>query len=92
MVDYKLFSRERQGRRGGEAALYVREYFDFPELDDDDDRVGRLWVRIREMASKASAMVEQSRSVTDQPARRKRQSKFNVSSWKKSHNQHAVVL
>lgn len=53
MDDYKPFSRERQGRRGGEAALYAREYFDFLELDGGVDRVGHLWVRVRGKASKA---------------------------------------
>ncbi|GAB0208489.1 hypothetical protein GRJ2_003314600 [Grus japonensis] len=32
MDGYKLFRRDRQGRRGGGVALYVREYFDCLEL------------------------------------------------------------
>ena len=39
MDGYKLFRRDRQGRRGGGAALYVRDYFDCLELDDGDERV-----------------------------------------------------
>jgi len=37
--------------------LYVRECFDFLELDDGDERVICLWVRIRVKASKADIMV-----------------------------------
>jgi len=33
MGDYKLFRRDRQGRRGGGLALYVGECFDCLELD-----------------------------------------------------------
>jgi len=47
MDGYTLFRRDRQGSRGSGVALYVRESFDSPELDDDDDRVECLWVRIR---------------------------------------------
>ncbi|KAK4824177.1 hypothetical protein QYF61_011474 [Mycteria americana] len=42
MDGYKLFRRDRQGRRGGGVALYVRECFDCLELDGDD-RVECLW-------------------------------------------------
>ena len=34
MDGYKLFRRDRQGRRGGGVALYVRECFDRLELND----------------------------------------------------------
>ncbi|GAB0207466.1 mitochondrial enolase superfamily member 1 [Grus japonensis] len=44
MDGYKLFRRDRQGRRGGGVALYVRECFDCLELDDGDERVECLWV------------------------------------------------
>ncbi|GAB0206965.1 hypothetical protein GRJ2_003162100 [Grus japonensis] len=43
MDGYKLFRRDRQGRRGGGVALYVRECFDCIELDDCDDKVECLW-------------------------------------------------
>ncbi|KAK4827211.1 hypothetical protein QYF61_015239 [Mycteria americana] len=39
MDGYKLFRRDRQGRRGGGVALYVRECFDCVELGDYDDKV-----------------------------------------------------
>ena len=47
MDDYKLFRRDRQGRRGSGAVLYVRECFDCLELNDGDNTVESLWVRIR---------------------------------------------
>lgn len=35
---YKLFLRDKQGRRSSEVALHVREYFDCLELNDGNDR------------------------------------------------------
>ncbi|KAK4832671.1 LOW QUALITY PROTEIN: hypothetical protein QYF61_024967 [Mycteria americana] len=58
MEGYKLFRRDRQGRRGSGVALYVREYFDCLEPDDGDERVECSWVRIRGKANKADIMVE----------------------------------
>ncbi|KAK4822039.1 hypothetical protein QYF61_006952 [Mycteria americana] len=57
MDGYKLFRRGRRDRRGGEVALYVRESLDSLELDDGDDRVECLWVRIRGKANKADIVV-----------------------------------
>ena len=57
MDGYKLFRKDRQGRRGGGVALYVRECFDCLELNDGDNRVECLWVRIRGKANKADIMV-----------------------------------
>ncbi|KAK4813674.1 LOW QUALITY PROTEIN: hypothetical protein QYF61_017641 [Mycteria americana] len=54
---YKLFRRDRQGRRGGGVALYVRESLDSLELNDGDDRVECLWVRMRGKANKADIVV-----------------------------------
>ena len=54
---YKLFRRDRQGRRGGGVALYVRECFDCLELNDGNDKVECLWVRIRGKANKADILV-----------------------------------
>ncbi|KAK4810884.1 hypothetical protein QYF61_013292 [Mycteria americana] len=54
---YKLFRRDRRGRRGGGVALYIRECLDSLELDDGDDRVECLWVRIRGKANKADLVV-----------------------------------
>ncbi|KAK4825626.1 hypothetical protein QYF61_001306 [Mycteria americana] len=57
MDGYKLFRRDRQGRRGGGVALYVRECLDCLELNDGDDRVECLWVTIRLKANKADIVV-----------------------------------
>ncbi|GAB0208053.1 hypothetical protein GRJ2_003271000 [Grus japonensis] len=57
MDGYKLFRRDRHGRRGGGAALYVRECFDCIELDDCDDKVECLWVRMRGKANKADILL-----------------------------------
>ncbi|GAB0208671.1 hypothetical protein GRJ2_003332800 [Grus japonensis] len=57
MDGYKLFRRDRQERRGGGVALYVKECFDCLELNDGDDRVECLWIRIRGKANKADIMV-----------------------------------
>ncbi|KAK4810488.1 hypothetical protein QYF61_004268 [Mycteria americana] len=64
MDGYKLLRRDRRGRRGGGVALYVRECLDSLELDDGDDRVECLWVRIRGKANKADIVLgEASRSL-----------------------------
>ncbi|PKU36060.1 adaptin ear-binding coat-associated protein 1 [Limosa lapponica baueri] len=57
MDGYKLFRRDRQGRRGGEVALYVREDYDRVELTEGNGKVECLWVRIRGRASKADIVV-----------------------------------
>ncbi|KAK4816845.1 hypothetical protein QYF61_023967 [Mycteria americana] len=57
MDGYKLFRRDRRGRTGGGVALYVRECPDSLELDDGDDRVECLWVRIRGKVNKADIVV-----------------------------------
>ncbi|KAK4810732.1 hypothetical protein QYF61_007706 [Mycteria americana] len=57
MDGYKLFRRDKQGRRGCGVALYVRECFDCVELSDYDDKVECLWVRMRGKANKADIMV-----------------------------------
>ncbi|KAK4831654.1 hypothetical protein QYF61_018621 [Mycteria americana] len=57
MGGYKLFRRDRRGRRGGGVALYVRECLGSLELHDGDDRVECLWVRIRGKANKSDIVV-----------------------------------
>jgi len=47
MDGYKLFRRDRQGRKGGGVALYIKECFDVEELGVGNDEVECLWVRIR---------------------------------------------
>lgn len=46
-----------QGRTGGGVTLYVREPNDYLELDDTDDRVEGLCVRIRGKVNKANILV-----------------------------------
>ena len=57
MDGYKLFRKDRQGRRGGGVALYVRECFDVTELMAGDDKVESLWVKIRGRDDKADILV-----------------------------------
>jgi len=47
MDGYKLFRRDRRGKRGGGVALYVRDCCDCIELDDCDDKVECLWVKMK---------------------------------------------
>ena len=58
MGDYKLFRKDRRGRRGGGVALYVKECFDVTELMAGDDKVESLWVKIRGRADKADILVD----------------------------------
>ncbi|KAJ7409660.1 mitochondrial fission process protein 1 [Pitangus sulphuratus] len=58
MDGYKLFRRDRQGRRGEWLALYVRESFHSVELEVSNDKVECLWIRIRGKANKADILVE----------------------------------
>ncbi|PKU34926.1 mitochondrial fission process protein 1 [Limosa lapponica baueri] len=57
MDGYKLFRRDRKGRRGGGVALYIREGYECQELIEGNSRVECLWVRIRGRASKADIVV-----------------------------------
>jgi len=53
----KLFRRDRRGKRGSGVALYVRDCFDCIELDDCDDKVECLWVKMRGKANKAEILL-----------------------------------
>jgi len=57
MDGYKLFRKDRQGRRGGGMALYVKECFEVTELMTGDNKVESLWVKIRGRADKADILV-----------------------------------
>ena len=52
MDGYKLFRRDRQGRRGGGMVLYVGECVDVVELRAANDEVESLWIRIRRRAKR----------------------------------------
>ncbi|GAB0208021.1 mitochondrial enolase superfamily member 1 [Grus japonensis] len=57
MDGYRLFRRDRQGRRGGGVALYVTEGLDCTGLSVGDDTVESLWVRIKGQANKGDVVV-----------------------------------
>ena len=57
MDGYKLFRKDRQGRRGGGMALYVKECFEVTELMTGENKVESLWVKIRARANKADILV-----------------------------------
>jgi len=46
MDDYKLFRKDRRGKRGYGVALYVRDCLKCIELNDCDDKVECLWVKM----------------------------------------------
>ena len=51
---YRLFRRDRQGKRGSGVALYVRKWIDCKELclRNSHDEVKSLWVKIKDQSSK----------------------------------------
>ena len=57
MDGYKLFRRDWQGKRGSGVELYVRDRFSFVELDDCDDKVECLWVKMSGKAKKADILL-----------------------------------
>ena len=57
MDGYKLFRRDRQGRKGGGVALYIKDCFDVEELGVGNDKVECLWVRIRRKACRGDILV-----------------------------------
>ncbi|RMC21781.1 hypothetical protein DUI87_02650 [Hirundo rustica rustica] len=54
---YKLFRRDRQGGRGGEVALYIKQTFDTVGIETKEDGVECLWVRIKGKANKADILL-----------------------------------
>ncbi|KAK4820811.1 LOW QUALITY PROTEIN: hypothetical protein QYF61_007205 [Mycteria americana] len=57
MDGYKLFRRDRQGRRGGGWLCLLGECFHCVELSDYDNKVECLWVRMRGKANKADILL-----------------------------------
>ncbi|KAJ7400797.1 mitochondrial fission process protein 1 [Pitangus sulphuratus] len=57
MDGYKLFRRDRRGKRGGGVALYVRDSLDSVELEISNDKVECLWIIIKGNANKADILV-----------------------------------
>ncbi|TRZ07713.1 hypothetical protein HGM15179_019397 [Zosterops borbonicus] len=54
---YKLFRRDRKGRRGRGMALYIREAFDTIGIETMDDGVECLCIRIKGKANKADILL-----------------------------------
>ncbi|TRZ08141.1 hypothetical protein HGM15179_018968 [Zosterops borbonicus] len=54
---YKLFRRDRKGRRGGGVALYIKKVFDSIGIETNEDGVECLWVRIKGRANKADILL-----------------------------------
>ncbi|GAB0210070.1 hypothetical protein GRJ2_003472800 [Grus japonensis] len=56
---YRLFRRDRQGRRGGGVALYIKKWIDCEELSlkNSHEQVESLWVRIRDRGNKGNLVV-----------------------------------
>jgi len=57
MDGYQLFKRDRQGRKEGGVALYVKKERECMEFNVGDDRVESLWVRIKVKANKINIIV-----------------------------------
>ena len=55
MDGYTLSRRDRQGRQGGEVALYIKEGLDCTALAVGDDTVESLWVRVRGKVNKVGS-------------------------------------
>ena len=83
MDDYKLFRRDRQGRKGGSVALSIKDCFDVEELGVGNDKVECLWVR---MGGKPVGETSWWRSVIDRLTRMKRWTRHSMSSLQKSCN------
>ncbi|XP_021237137.1 uncharacterized protein LOC110390225, partial [Numida meleagris] len=56
---YRIFRRDRQGRRGGVVAICVRKWTDCKELclSNSHDQVESLWVKIKDRSSKGHLVV-----------------------------------
>ena len=84
---YKLFRRDRQGRKGGGVALYIKDCFDVEELGVGNDKVECLWVR---MGGKPVGETSWWRSVISHLIRMKRRTRHSMSSlWKSRDHQHS---
>ncbi|CAM4664489.1 unnamed protein product [Lepidochelys kempii] len=58
MDGYKLFRKDRQGRKGGGVALYVREQYDCSELRyETAKKPACLWIKFRSVSNKNDVVV-----------------------------------
>lgn len=83
MDGYKLFRRDRQGRRGGGVALYVRGRSDVVELGAGNDKVNLHGL---ESEGRLTWWTPWWGSVIDHLTRMKRQIMCSNSSWQKLHH------
>jgi len=56
---YRLFRKDRQGKRGGGIALYIKKSIQFEELSlkKSHEQVKTLWVRIRDRDNKGNLVI-----------------------------------
>ncbi|CAM4502766.1 unnamed protein product [Lepidochelys kempii] len=55
---YKLFRKDRQGRKGGGVALYIREQYDCSELRyETAEKPECLWIKFRSVCNKSDVVV-----------------------------------
>ena len=47
MEGYWLFKRDRLGRKGSGVALCVKKDYECVEINEGDDRVESIWIRIK---------------------------------------------
>ena len=57
MEGYRLFKRDRLGRKGGGVALYIKKDYECVEINNVDDRVESIWIRIKAKANKTDVIV-----------------------------------
>ncbi|CAM2095397.1 unnamed protein product [Caretta caretta] len=58
MEGYKQFRKDRQGRKGGEVALYVKEQYDCSELRyETAEKPESLWIKFRSVSNKGDVVV-----------------------------------
>ncbi|RMC22458.1 hypothetical protein DUI87_00772 [Hirundo rustica rustica] len=63
LCGYKLFRRDRKGRRGGGVALYIKKAFDTKSIETKEDGAECLWIRIKGKANKVTHLVDAGRAV-----------------------------
>ena len=59
MNSYKMFRRDRRGRRRGGVAIYIRKEIECEELSlkNNGEQVKSLWVTARDRGSKGSLVI-----------------------------------
>jgi len=56
LESYDLFRKDRQGKRGGGVALYIKKSIQ-PSLKNSHEKVESLWVRIRDRGNKGNLVI-----------------------------------